>query len=81
MWPLGTSLPIPGLTSHSYIRVNAQQGVSLGEKIILQGDDDDLHFLSGFLQQEVSHLEAQNGRHMILRVVFGCYAKSYKVMP
>lgn len=43
-----------------HVRVDSQEGVSFGEELLLQGDDDDLHVLSGLLSDEARHLEANH---------------------
>lgn len=45
-----------------YVWVDSQQSVCLGEKLLLQGDDNDLHVLPGLLPDETGHLDA-NRKH------------------
>lgn len=40
----------------SYFWVNPQQSVRLGEELLLQRDDDDLHVPNGFVPDETRHL-------------------------
>lgn len=44
----------------SYNRVNSQQSISLGEKLLLQRDHDDLHVAAGLLSKETGHLDSKN---------------------
>lgn len=45
------------LEAVSYHRVDPQQGVGLGEELLLQGDDDDLHVAAGLVLEEAGHLD------------------------
>lgn len=40
-----------------YVRIDSQQSVRFGEKLLLQRDDDDLQVLPGLLSDETGHLE------------------------
>lgn len=43
----------------SYNGVNPQQSIGLGEKLLLQRDDDDLHVAAGLLSEETGHLDSK----------------------
>lgn len=43
----------------SHNRVNPQQSISLGEKLLLQRDDNDLHVAAGLLPEETGHLDSK----------------------
>lgn len=45
--------------------VNSQQGVGLGEELLLQRDDDDLHVPHRLLPEETGHLESTRVRWAI----------------
>lgn len=44
----------------SYNGVNPQQSISLGEKLLLQRDGDDLHVAAGLLSEETGHLDSNH---------------------
>lgn len=44
---------------YSYVGVNPQQSVGLGEKLLLQRDDNDLHVAAGLLSKETGHLDSE----------------------
>jgi len=50
------------LCDKRYVGVDSQQSVGLGEELLLQGDDDDLHVLLGLLSDEAGHLDADKTR-------------------
>lgn len=44
----------------SYNGVNPQQSIGLGEKLLLQRDDNDLHGTAGLLSEETGHLDSEH---------------------
>lgn len=52
------------LKNVSYNRVNPQQSIGLGEKLLLQRDDNDLHVAAGLVLEETGHLDPKQ-KHQI----------------
>lgn len=56
-----------------YIWVDSQQSVCLGEELLLLGDDNYLHILSGLLPNETGHLDENKTPTQYCRIIMhGC---------